>query len=55
MIVIRDCCDNVSPVIRMDLLGRYLIYCPRCGYSIIGHTFDDVLQKWNDYQNGVEP
>lgn len=53
MIVIRSCCDNVLPNIRKDLLGRILIYCPHCGYSIMGYSYDDALQKWNDVQNGV--
>lgn len=53
MIVIRECCDNVLPNIRKDLLGRILIYCPHCGYSIMGYSYDDALQKWNDVQNGV--
>lgn len=54
MIVIRECCENVLPNVRKDLLGRFLIYCPHCGYSMIGDTFEDVLNKWNDYHNGVE-
>ncbi len=53
MIVIRSCCDNVLPNVRKDLLGRILIYCPHCGYSIMGYSYDDALQKWNDAQNGV--
>ena len=53
MIVIRSCCDNVIPNVRKDLLGRILIYCPHCGYSIMGYSYDDALQKWNDVQNGV--
>ena len=54
MIVIRECCENVPPNVRKDLLGRFLIYCPHCGYSMIGDTFEDALDKWNDYHNGVE-
>ncbi len=51
MIVIRSCCDHVLPNVRKDLLGRYLIYCPHCGYSVIGATYEEALGFWNDYQN----
>ena len=39
MFVIRSCCDNVFPKIRKDLFCRYLIYCPHCGYSVIGDSW----------------
>lgn len=54
MIVIRSCCDNILPNVRKDLLGRTLIYCPHCGYSVVGATYDEALENWNDYQNGVD-
>ena len=54
MFVIRSCCDNVFPKVRKDLFCRYLIYCPHCGYSVIGDSYDEALEKWNDYQNGVD-
>lgn len=53
MIVIRSCCENVLPNVRKDLLGRVLIYCPHCGYSVVGANYDEALENWNDYQNGV--
>ena len=53
MIVIRSCCENVLPNVRKDLLGRILIYCPHCGYSVVGATYDEALENWNDCQNGV--
>ena len=52
MMVVRYCCDNVIPRSRKDLLGRYLIYCPHCGFSVVGYSFDEALEKWNDIQNG---
>lgn len=55
MIVIRSCCDNVIPNVRKDLLGRFLIYCPHCGFSVIGDSYDEALEIWNDKQNGIEP
>lgn len=53
MIVIRSCCDNVIPNVRKDLLGRFLIYCPHCGFSVIGDSYEEALEIWNDKQNQV--
>lgn len=53
MIVIRDCCDHVPPVIANDVFGGIFVYCPVCGYTVHDNTLDEALSKWNDYRNGV--
>ena len=54
MIVIRDCCDHVPPVIANDVFGGIFVYCPVCGYTVHDQTLDEALSKWNDYRNGVK-
>lgn len=54
MIVIRDCCDHVPPVIANDIFGGIFVYCPVCGYTVHDQTLDEALAKWNDYRNGIK-
>ena len=54
MMIIRDCCDHVPPVIANDIFGGIFVYCPVCGYTVHDHTLDEALAKWNDYRNGIK-
>lgn len=45
---LRPCCDNILPNVRKDLLGRVLIYCPHCGYSVMGDSMQEAADMWND-------
>ena len=52
MTSLKACCENVPPNVRKDLLGRVLIYCPHCGFSVVGDTMEDAAAIWND--DGVQ-